>query len=175
MTAKLRFPGPLRGKTPSREGNESPPEEMPAKEAQPEWEDWTNGEGKKITAIFRKLEIGKVGFELKGGKKVEYPIEKAVRRKPTKDHAAGKSRPSPLTVKIPAIPSYPYRGLNTAQIKFTTEVSNYPEEGPGFQTPCIKNTRSFLVTFSSGSDRSILADYPQWKNPSERKFRRDPF
>lgn len=59
-----------------RDGEEPPTEEMAKEETQPEWEDWTNAEGKKITAKYGKLENGKVSFELEGGKKVEYPLEK---------------------------------------------------------------------------------------------------
>lgn len=53
-----------------REGEEEAPAEV-----QPEWEDWTNREGQKITARYVKLENGKVSFELKGEKKVDYPLE----------------------------------------------------------------------------------------------------
>jgi len=52
-----------------REGEEAPPQE-----AMPEWEDWTNRDGQKITAKFIKLADGKVSFELKGEKKVDYPL-----------------------------------------------------------------------------------------------------
>ncbi|MGJ8642414.1 MAG: c-type cytochrome domain-containing protein [Luteolibacter sp.] len=55
-----------------KEGDQAPPEEAPPK---PEWEDWTNSEGKKITAKYLKLENGKVRFELQGGKSVDYPLE----------------------------------------------------------------------------------------------------
>ena len=41
----------------------------------PEWEDWTNAKGQKITAKFKGLKEGKVSFELEGGKKVSYPLE----------------------------------------------------------------------------------------------------
>lgn len=50
-------------------------EEAAAEEIKPEWEDWTNREGRKITAKFLKFENGKVSFELKGEKKVDYPLE----------------------------------------------------------------------------------------------------
>lgn len=55
-----------------KEGEQAPlEEEIP----EPQWENWTNGEGKKITAKYLKLENGKVSFELEGGKKVDYPFE----------------------------------------------------------------------------------------------------
>ena len=50
-------------------------EEAPAEEMKPEWEDWTNREGQKMTAKYMKLEGGKVSFELKGEKRVDYPLE----------------------------------------------------------------------------------------------------
>ncbi len=50
-------------------------EEAPAGEPVPEWEEWTNREGQKITAKFVKVANGKVSFELKGEKKVDYPLE----------------------------------------------------------------------------------------------------
>lgn len=55
-----------------KEGEQAPVEEPPP---EPQWEDWTNGEGKKITAKFLKQENGKVRFELEGGRKVDYPFE----------------------------------------------------------------------------------------------------
>ena len=57
-----------------KEGEQLPPE---AKE--PDWEDWTNAKEQKITAKFLGLKDGKVSFELKGGKKVEYPLEQLSR------------------------------------------------------------------------------------------------
>ncbi len=53
-----------------KEGEEAAPEET-----KPVWEDWTNLEGRKITARYIKLENGKVSFELKGDKKADYPLE----------------------------------------------------------------------------------------------------
>ncbi len=50
-------------------------EEAPVAEAMPEWEEWTNREGQKITAKFIKVANGKVSFELKGEKKVDYPLD----------------------------------------------------------------------------------------------------
>ena len=50
-------------------------EEAPAEEIKPEWEDWTNREGQKMTAKYLKMENGKVSFELKGEKIVAYPLE----------------------------------------------------------------------------------------------------
>jgi hypothetical protein len=50
-------------------------EEPPVAEAMPEWEEWTNRDGQKITAKFVKVANGKVSFELKGEKKVDYPLE----------------------------------------------------------------------------------------------------
>ncbi|WAC20878.1 c-type cytochrome [Luteolibacter sp. SL250] len=50
-------------------------EEAPVAEAMPEWEEWTNRDGQKITAKFIKVANGKVSFELKGEKKVDYPLE----------------------------------------------------------------------------------------------------
>ena len=44
--------------------------------ADPEWEDWTNSDGKTITAKFRGLAEGKVTLELKNGKEVDYPLAK---------------------------------------------------------------------------------------------------
>lgn len=55
-----------------KDGDEAPPEEA---KPEPEWEDWTNSEGKKITAKYKKLANGKVSFELEGGKNVDYPFE----------------------------------------------------------------------------------------------------
>ena len=42
---------------------------------EPAWEKWTNARGVEIVARFRGLLKGKVNFELKGGKKVAYPLE----------------------------------------------------------------------------------------------------
>ena len=53
-----------------KEGEQVPPE---AKE--PEWEDWSNDKGQKLSAKFLGLKDGKVSLELKGGKKVSYPLE----------------------------------------------------------------------------------------------------
>ncbi|MEJ6579755.1 MAG: hypothetical protein QNL33_05600 [Akkermansiaceae bacterium] len=50
-------------------------EQLPPQAKEPEWEDWTNAKGQKITAKFHGLKAGKVSFELKGGKKVDYPLE----------------------------------------------------------------------------------------------------
>ncbi|MGC6465847.1 MAG: c-type cytochrome domain-containing protein [Akkermansiaceae bacterium] len=50
-------------------------EQPPAAPQEPEWEEWTNNQGKKITARFLWVKSEKVGFEMKGGKKVEYPLE----------------------------------------------------------------------------------------------------
>jgi hypothetical protein len=54
-----------------REGEEALAEEIKPEE----WEDWTNREGQKMTAKYLKMENGKVSFELKGEKKVAYPLE----------------------------------------------------------------------------------------------------
>lgn len=56
-----------------KEGEEG--EEIPTAEIQPQWEEWTNRDGQKITAKFIKLVNGKVSFELKGDKRVDYPLE----------------------------------------------------------------------------------------------------
>ena len=56
-----------------KEGEEG--DEAPAEETKPDWEDWTNRGGQKMTAKFMKMENGKVSFELKGEKKVDYPLE----------------------------------------------------------------------------------------------------
>ncbi|MGJ8696640.1 MAG: c-type cytochrome domain-containing protein [Verrucomicrobiaceae bacterium] len=42
---------------------------------EPEWEEWLNGKGQKITAKCHGLSAGKVDFELKGGKRVAYPLD----------------------------------------------------------------------------------------------------
>ena len=42
---------------------------------EPEWETWTNKEGRKITARFHGLVKEKVDFDLKNGKRVSYPLE----------------------------------------------------------------------------------------------------
>ena len=42
--------------------------------AEPEWEDWTNSDGKKISAKFRGLDGDKVKLELENGKTVAYPL-----------------------------------------------------------------------------------------------------
>jgi hypothetical protein len=55
------------------EGEEG--EEIPTAEIQPQWEEWTNRDSQKITARYIKLVNGKVSFELKGDKKVDYPLE----------------------------------------------------------------------------------------------------
>lgn len=50
-------------------------EQLPPEAREPEWEDWANDKGQKIIAKFKGLQAGKVSFELKGGKKVDYPLE----------------------------------------------------------------------------------------------------
>jgi len=42
---------------------------------EPVWDEWTNAQGRKITARFLWAKSNKVGLELKNGKKVDYPIE----------------------------------------------------------------------------------------------------
>ena len=42
--------------------------------AKPKWENWTNTEGKTISAQFRGLSKDKVKLELKTGKTVDYPL-----------------------------------------------------------------------------------------------------
>ena len=53
-----------------KEGEQAPPEAKVQ-----EWEDWTNAKALEITARFKGLQAGKVSFELKGGKMVDYPLE----------------------------------------------------------------------------------------------------
>lgn len=54
-----------------REGDEPAPD---AKVLEPAWEEWTNAEGKSITAKFRGITADKVTLELKTGKQVTYPL-----------------------------------------------------------------------------------------------------
>ncbi|MGJ8725859.1 MAG: c-type cytochrome domain-containing protein [Roseibacillus sp.] len=42
---------------------------------EPAWEGWTNADGKTISAKFRGLDKDKVNLELKGGKRVAYPLK----------------------------------------------------------------------------------------------------
>lgn len=46
----------------------------PPVEQEPEWEEWKNAKGKAIIARFRGLSEDKVNLELKGGKRVSYPL-----------------------------------------------------------------------------------------------------
>lgn len=66
---------------------------------EPEWEEWTNAKGKKITARFRGLAKEKVILELKTtGKRVPYPLEQLSKESQAKAKTLG--APSEMEMKM---------------------------------------------------------------------------